>query len=385
MIIKSLLDSDFYKFSMGQVVFFDFPDTIVKYKFTNRGNTQFPIGFADRLKLEVSKLKNIKLQPNEIEWLYNHGDFESLYIEWLAKYQFDENEVVINQVDGQLLIDIFGEWKRIIYWEVILMALISELYFEMTGKNIAADTFSKMEDKGQRLSKANCYWSDFGTRRRFSYEVQDKLVSIMKKYPGFLGTSNPHLAIKHNCNAIGTSAHEANMAMQAIYGIENCNQKWLEHWYNTYDGNLGIALTDTITTDVFLNTFTYEYSNIFDGLRHDSGDPYIWGEKVLNHYNRLGIDPKTKTIVFSDGLTTDKFIKISNHFSPYFKRVIGGIGTHFTNDVGHDPLNIVIKLTEVAANENEDFVPVIKLSDVAGKHNGDVNAIIKAKTILQIT
>jgi nicotinate phosphoribosyltransferase len=188
----------------------------------------------------------------------------------------------------------------------------------------------------------------------------------------------------HGVNAIGTSAHEATMAMQVIYGVRNSNRKWLEHWYNFYRGALGIALTDTVTTDVFLKDFDSLLARIYDGVRQDSACPYTWGRKIIDHYNSLSIDPKSKILVFSDGLTTGKFIDISNCFRPLVKRVVGGIGTHLTNDVGVDPLNIVIKLTHVAPPYNSNLNEVVKLSDVSGKNNGSVDAINNVKYQLEI-
>lgn len=386
MIIKSLLDSDLYKLTMGQVVFFDFPNVWVHYSFTNRGGTQFPPGFADALNMELRELNYLRMSPKESRWMKKLPYFRSAFVEWFSGYQFDYNEVMVTQTGGDLSIDIDGYWYRTIHWEVVLMAMVSELYFKMTGQVMASDAFEKIDIKGKKLEAAGCFWSDFGTRRRFSFEVQNEVVFRMKHYNGFLGTSNPYLAMVHGVNPIGTSAHEATMAMQAIYGVRNSNRKWLEHWYNFYRGELGVALTDTITTDVFLKDFDGLLARIYDGTRHDSNCPYGWGEMILNHYKKIGIDPLTKSLVFSDGLDTDKFIDISKTFSPRVRRVVGGIGTHFTNDVGNNvkPLNIVIKLIQVKTDHNSDFIDVVKLSDVPGKHNGNLNTIIRVKQELNI-
>lgn len=386
MIIKSLLDTDLYKLTMGQVVFFDFPKVWVNYSFTNRGGTQFPPGFAEALNMELQKLSYLRLYSNESDWMYKQSYFRPAFVEWFSGYRFNCNEVMVNQTGGNLSIDIDGYWYRTIHWEVVLMAMVSELYFKMTGQVMASDAFEKIDIKGKKLEKAGCFWSDFGTRRRFSFDVQNEVVSRMKHYKGFLGTSNPYLAMIHCVNPIGTSAHEATMAMQAIYGVRNSNRKWLEHWYNFYRGELGIALTDTITTDVFLKDFDGLLARIYDGTRQDSACPYAWGEKILNHYNKLGISLLTKSLVFSDGLDTDKYINISETFRPRVGRVIGGIGTHFTNDVGNNvkPLNIVIKLTQVKPDHTSNFIDVVKLSDVPGKHNGNSNAIIRVKQELEL-
>lgn len=384
MIIKSLLDTDFYKISMGQVVFFDFPNVWVHYSFTNRGGTQFPPGFADALKSELLELSYLRMSPWESKWMRHLPYFRPAYVEWFSGYQFDYNEVIINQTGGNLSIDVDGYWYRTIHWEVVLMAIVSELYFKMTGQVMAPDSFEKIDNKAKKLETARCVWSDFGTRRRFSFGIQNEVVARMKNYIGFIGTSNPYLAMVHGVNPIGTSAHEATMAMQAIYGVRNSNRKWLEHWYNFYRGELGIALTDTITTDVFLKDFDSLIARIYDGTRHDSADPYIWGKKIINHYEKLGIDPLTKKLVFSDGLNTDKFIDISKVFAPRVRQVVGGIGTHFTNDVGVDPLNIVIKLTKVFVDRSSHPIGVVKLSDTPGKHNGASEDITNVKYQLGI-
>lgn len=384
MIIKSLLDTDFYKISMGQVVFFDFPDVWVHYSFTNRGGTQFPPGFAEALNIQLRGLQFLKMNSGEKHWMRQQPYFRRAFVEWFSGYQFDYNEVMVNQTGGNLSIDINGYWYRTIHWEVVLMAMVSELYFKMTGQVMASDAFEKIDIKGKKLENAGCFWSDFGTRRRFSFDVQNEVVSRMKHYKGFLGTSNPYLAMIHCVNPIGTSAHEATMAMQAIYGVRNSNRKWLEHWYNFYRGELGVALTDTITTDVFLKDFDSLLARIYDGTRHDSADPYVWGEKIIDHYKKLGISPITKSLVFSDGLDTDKFIDISKTFSPRVRRVVGGIGTHFTNDVGVNPLNIVIKLMTVSVDTASPSVGVVKLSDTPGKHNGAPEDIANVKYQLGI-
>jgi nicotinate phosphoribosyltransferase len=288
------------------------------------------------------------------------------------------------QTGGDLTIQIDGYWYRTIHWEVVLMAIVSELYFKMTGQVMASDAFERIDKKAKKLEDAECFWSDFGTRRRFSFEVQNEVVSRMKGHKGFLGTSNPYLAMIHDVNVIGTSAHEATMAMQAIYGVRNSNRKWLEHWYNFYRGVLGIALTDTITTDIFLKDFDSLIARIYDGVRHDSACPYVWGDKMIKHYQSLAIDPKSKTLVFSDGLDTDKFIEISQSFKESVHRVIGGIGTHFSNDVGVKPLNIVIKLAEVSVNVSSPTIDVVKLSDTPGKHNGSPAAIVNVQYQLGI-
>jgi len=257
------------------------------------------------------------------------------------------------------------------------MATISELYYRLMGKLPDQNTQSRMVAKADYLSANGCHWADFGTRRRFSYDVQDLLVQEMRKHPGFMGTSNPHLAMKHNCKPIGTYAHEAVMAMQAAYGHSNCNRMWMEAWVQEYEGDLGIALPDTVTSDHFFrHQFSMFYSKLFDGVRQDSGSPDEFADKAIAHYKSMGIDPRSKRLVFSDGLDVDKLCRLHHKYKDQIM-VQGGIGTNFTNDVGVKPLNMVIKL--VAADFGSGFRKVVKLSDDEGKHTGDDEEIAVCK------
>jgi nicotinate phosphoribosyltransferase len=251
----------------------------------------------------------------------------------------------------------------------------------MTGQSADFEFCARLEKKTNKLVDAGCQWMDFGTRRRFSYQTQSSVVDRMKGATGFLGTSNVHLALKHGVPAKGTSAHEMVMGLSALYGPRGANLAWLKIWSEHFQGLNGIALTDTFTTDVFLRDFGTYYARLFDGVRQDSGCPFEWGNKMITHYQLLGINSKSKTAVFSDGLDTDLFIRLTETFRNYFN-VIGGIGTHLSNDVGVKPLNIVIKLIE--ADLGRGMKNVVKLSDNAGKHTGDVQEIALVKQELGI-
>src|SRR5690606_3733548 len=216
-------------------------------------------------------------------------------------------------------------------------------------------------------------------------EVQDAVVEIMKEYPGFRGTSNPYLARKHGVKAVGTYAHQLPMAMQALYGPKSADRMAMQHWTETYRGNLGIALSDTLTTTAFLNAFDSYYANLFTGVRHDSGDPIAFGERMIAHYEALGIDPTTKVIVFSDSLDVDTAIRIHKHFAGRIRTTMG-IGTHLTADsamTGVRPLNHVIKLASIDFGTGP--IGVVKLSDTAGKESGDPAMIAAVRHILGLT
>lgn len=375
-ILQSMLDDDWYKFTMGSVVFHLFPRAIVTYEFFNRGNISFPTGFGNKLREHVNKLVDLKLTIYESHWMKNIRYIRPTYVEWLKGFRLDPNEVNISQNGGELYVKIHGPWYRTIYWEVKLMALISELYFRMTGQSPEDWWENKIETKAENLFNAGCYWIDFGTRRRFSLNVQERVVQIMRNYRGFLGTSNPYLAFKNGLTPHGTYAHESIMAMSSKYGVRIANKMWMKHWAEHFEGNVGVALTDTFTTEHFLKDFDTYDGRLFDGTRQDSGDPIEWGNKILSHYNKLGINPSNKRMVFSDNLNSEKYINIHNKFKDVAQPV-AGIGTNFTNDVGVKPLNMVIKMT--SADFGYGPVNVVKLSDDKEKNTGNINAIEQAK------
>ena len=381
-IITSVLDNDLYKLTMGSVVFHLFPRARVTYTFINRGKTPFPEGFAEALKNQIWLMSFLGMTRDEKRYLNTIPYLRPTYVEWLSSYRYDPNEVDVSQnASGHLQVTIYGYWYRTIFWEVPLMAVISQLYFEMTGQTTESDYYTKMHYKGSKLAVNKCHWIDFGTRRRFSYHIQDRLVHVMSGYQGCLGTSNVHFAHKYGIPAHGTYAHEYVMGMQALYGARMANEKAIEHWSEHFDGLLGTALTDTFTTANFLKSFGPYAARLFDGVRQDSGDPVKWGDHMLKHYDLLGIPTANKRFVFSDGLDTDLYISLDKKFREHCQPV-GGIGTHFTNDVGVKPLNMVIKLA--TANFGQGKVDVVKLSDNAGKHTGTPEAIVQVKQELGI-
>lgn len=382
-IIRSILDNDLYTFTVGELVFHDFPCAQVKYKFINRNEIPFPRGFDVVYREEIRRMAELALTNNEANWFIKRNPYmRPTYVEWLQGYRFNPDEVSITQDnDGYIEEEIYAPWYRGIMWEVPLLALKSELYFRMTGQKAEVGWMDKMEKKGTALQTAECHWIDFGTRRRFSFDIQDRLVQIMKCYRGFLGTSNAYLAYKHNVTSHGTYSHQGPMGVSALYGVRMANRMWMRHWSNHFDGNVGVTLTDTFTSESFWKDFgTYE-ARLFDGCRQDSGDPYKWGDDMVAHYRRLNIAMSNKRMVFSDNLTTDKYIALDKRFRE-FGQPCGGIGTHFTNDVGRVPLNMVIKLS--SADFGHGPVDVVKLSDDISKATGSLIAIRHAKEELNI-
>ena len=385
--LPSLLDNDFYKFTMQQGVVKLFPDAKTRYQFINRGKHIFPAGFAHALRQAIDAMAGLKLTVDEKKFLLKTCPyFDHAYLDFLQGYCYNPEEVIIEQNGGGLTVFIEGFWYRTILWEVPLMALICELYYKLNRQERISDeeVTERAAQKIEKFKELNITVADFGTRRRYSYQVQTLVVKALKEYGlgTFIGTSNVHLAMLNQTKPIGTHAHEWFMFHAAQYGYKMANSAGLQHWVDVYRGDLGIALSDTYTTKVFFHQFDKMFSKLFDGLRHDSGDAIEFAEKTIRHYQNLGIDPLTKTIIFSDALNYDKVKRIVDFCSGKVGMSFG-IGTNLTNDVGLQPLNIVIKMTEAKPAKSE-WTKVVKLSDEQGKHTGDDQAIHLAKAILNI-
>lgn len=386
-VLPSLLDNDFYKFTMQHAVIKRFPYAKARYQFINRGKHEFPENFAQKLREAVDDMARLRLDYKEKEYLRTTCPYlDPTYLDFLQGYRYDPSEVHIEQNGTDVKVSVEGYWYRTILWEVPIMALICELFYRETGQLRQPDELvvNTVENKISLYKKLGVKFAEFGTRRRHSYEVHDLVVKILReKGTGtFIGTSNVYLAMKYDIKPIGTHAHEWFMFHAAKYGFKMANSMGLEHWVDVYRGDLGIALTDTYTTDVFFEQFDKKFAKLFDGVRHDSGDPLEFGDKTINHYKKLGIDPLTKTIIFSDGLNYEKVERIVQHC----KGRIGlsfGIGTDLTNDVGLKPMNIVLKMTE-AQPENANWTGVVKLSDEPKKHTGSIVDIDLAIQLLHI-
>ena len=378
-IVKSVLDTDLYKISMGQFVLFQHPEVEVRYQLFNRGNTPFPPGFELRLTEAVEKMANLKAEPAELEFLQRACPWiKPSYLDWLSTFRFNPREVAISQSEGRLDILCEGPWYRTIYWEVPLMATLSEMFFATTNQQPLPGWQERAREKAILLSRHGVSWADFGTRRRYAYSVQEEALRQAMAVPAttLVGTSNVHFAHKMGLKAIGTMAHEIFMALAAIFGYPIANRLAMEGWVREFDGRLGIALPDTFTTDVFLRDFSWQFAKQFDGVRQDSGDPQLFVEKIVNHYQKLGINPLEKTIVFSDGLTAEKAVELADYCRGRIKCSFG-IGTNITNDVGVKPLNIVIKVV-AARKAGWPWLPAGKLSDDTGKWTGNDPRVFEA-------
>ena len=384
--LQSILDNDFYKFTMQQCVVKLFSRAKARYRFINRGKHSFPEGFAETLKQSVHAMGLLKLTKEEKQWLaFTCPYLDPVYLDFLEGYCYDPSEVKIVQQGDQLDVFIEGYWYRTILWEVPLLCLISENYYALHSQQRESDeaVIEKTRNKIEAYGDLGVSIAEFGTRRRHSFRVHQMVVSALKQYgKTFVGTSNVHLAMVNQTKPIGTHAHEWFMFHAAKYGFKVANIMALEHWVDIYRGDLGIAVSDTFTTDEFYEVFDKKFAKLFDGVRHDSGDPLEFADKTIQHYKGKCVDPLSKTFIFSDALDLQKVRQIA----AYCQNKIGisfGIGTNFTNDVGLKPMNIVIKMTE-ALPEAEPWTPVVKLSDVPGKQSGDEHTIKLAREVLGV-
>ncbi|MGV3656337.1 MAG: nicotinate phosphoribosyltransferase [Chitinophagaceae bacterium] len=383
----SILDNDFYKFTMQQAVVKLFPKAKARYRFINRGQHAFPDGFAQVLQQSVNAMSGLKLTKAEKEYLSITCPYlDPVYLDFLQGYCYDAGEVKITQTGADVEVSVEGYWYRTILWEVPILSLISELFYQTQNLQRAsnADVAAQAKNKIEKYKALGVTVADFGTRRRHSYEVHKTVVDALKQYGDgtYVGTSNVHFAMLQGGKPIGTHAHEWFMFHAAKYGFKMANTLALEHWVDVFRGDLGIALSDTFTTDEFFEQFDKKFAKLFDGVRHDSGDPVEFAQKTIAHYLSLGINPQTKTIIFSDSLNYERVLRIAE----FCRGKIGmsfGIGTNLTNDVGLKPMNIVMKMVE-ALPEGEPWTPVVKLSDERGKYTGSEQTILLAKNSLGI-
>ena len=363
-----------------------FPKAKARYQFINRGRHAFPDGFAEALRQSIDAMGGIKLTKEEKQWLAVTCPYlDPVYLDFLQGYCYNPAEVSIQQNGADVSITVEGYWYRTILWEVPILCLVSENFYALSPecRNEDAQVIESTKKKMEAYNELGVTIAEFGTRRRHSYQVHQIVVETLKKYGRtFAGSSNMHFAMINQTKPIGTHAHEWFMFHAAQYGFKMANTVALEHWVDVYRGDLGIALSDTYTTEEFFEIFDKKFAKLFDGVRHDSGDPVEFARKTVQHYQNLGINPLTKTIIFSDALHLEKV----NRIADFCQGKIGmsfGIGTNFTNDVGIKPMNIVMKMTE-ALPEGQQWTPVIKLSDEPGKHSGDHKMIELAKTVLRI-
>lgn len=376
-IINSLLETDLYKFSMGQAIYHQFPDYKTTWTFKCRNkDVKFTPAMVEEIKEQIKAYCNLRFAEDELEYLDNIKWFKGSYIDFLRIWRprFEDFEITTDAECG-LSIETKGTWLNTSMYEIPTLAIVNEVYFRMQyDYDKLLESFKERLDvKFDNLKFGHWFagnFSEFGLRRRLSAEAQELAIEkfshlndTMHSASHFIGTSNVYLAKKYGLLPVGTMAHEWIMCVgQGNHKHNPAYSNWyaLDAWVKEYGILNGTALTDAITTDCFLKDFQLTYATLFSGVRHDSGDPIEWGEKMIEHYELLGIDPKTKTLLFSDSLNFEKADKIFRHFNGRCK-VAFGIGTYLANDTKVEPLNIVMKTT--ACNGQD----VAKISDTPGK------------------
>ncbi|MBQ2509794.1 MAG: nicotinate phosphoribosyltransferase [Erysipelotrichaceae bacterium] len=373
-IIHSLLENDLYKFSMGQAIYHHFSDykTTWTFKCRNEG-VRFTPEMIKEIKHQIRLYCALRFTEEELQYLNDIRWIKGSYVDFLRLWEPRYEDFSIGTDDsGDLIMETYGTWLNTSMYEVPALAIVNEVYFRMAYdydelfadfKKKAAEKIAKLQQGEYELGS----YSEFGLRRRLSGEAQDYIVRELAKAEvkgsRFVGTSNVYLAKKYGLTPVGTMAHEWIMCVGQGDHKHNpaySNYFALDAWVNEYGVLNGTALTDTITTDCFLRDFRLTFATLFSGVRHDSGDPIEWGEKMLKHYEFLGIDPRTKTLLFSDSLNFEKVTKIYRHFKDSCK-VAFGIGTYLSNDTSKGALNIVMKVTKCNGQD------VAKISDVEGK------------------
>ncbi len=402
-VIKSFLDTDLYKITMHAAVHKNFPDAIVSYNFTNRTPEKKLTNEAlDWLRSQIELLGELRFSKDEIEYLKEAVPYlPQEYFQFIQDFRLSPKDQVfiIVEDDNKLDLKVNGKWQDTILYEIPLLALISEAYFRFVDTDWNLDgQVEKIQDKAKRLIDAKIPFSEFGTRRRRSFEAQELIVKSITSYTEtlpadekglFLGTSNVLFAKEFNVKPIGTVAHEWMMGIASITDdYRSANKDSLKYWVDTFGPeHAGLALTDTFGTDDFLKYFIPPYSDCYTGVRQDSGDPLLYAEKIANHYyNKLGLEKFSKLICFSDSLDVDKAILYKKKADEVGLKSIFGIGTNFTNDFKRlsdgsksEPLNIVIKICEANGN------PSVKISDNLGKNTGDPATVERVKRELGYT
>ena len=373
MMIHTILDTDLYKFTTSYAYIKLFPYAIGTFSFKDRDETVYTEAFLSKLKAEVANLANVALTDKELEYMTRNCRFlPPVYWEWLSSFRFQPEKIDIHlDKEHHLNIEITDYLYKSTLYEVPLLAIVSEIKNQIQG-NVAntEEIICKLSEKVVLSNEHQLSFSEFGTRRRFSFDVQDRVISYLKKSAHYCtGTSNCYFAMKYEMKMMGTHPHEWFMSHGAQFGYKHANYIALENWVNVYDGDLGIALSDTYTSDIFLTNLSRKQAKLFDGVRCDSGNELEFIDKLTARYKELGIDSTTKTIVFSNALDFGKALEIQEYCRGKI-RCAFGIGTNLTNDTGFKPSNIVMKLTQCKMNVNQEWRECVKLSDDIGKHIG---------------
>ena len=385
--ILSILDTDLYKFSTSYSYMKLYPEAEGTFSFTDRNKIEHTEDFVTNLKLKFAKLSGLSFSFNEKQWcIKNIPYIPEVYWEWLRWFRFDLEKIIVWLDDEKHLhIEVTDKLYKVTLYEVPILAIVSELYSRAQGVVNVSEAIDKLDKKINIANENGLKFSEFGTRRRYSAALHELIVQRLKeKCPiNCVGTSNVYFAMKYNMTPIGTFPHEWIMFHGACWGYQEANYLGMRDWVRTYDGNLGIFLMDTYTSKVGLKNMSLKFAKLFDGVRCDSGDEYLIGNEVIKRYKELGIDPTSKTIVFSNALDFEKYLDIHNYFNGRI-RISAGIGTNITNDTGLKPANIVMKLSKCRINQNQEWRKCIKISDDLGKQLGDNREFEIARDLLDL-
>ena len=390
----SILDTDFYKFTTSYAAMMKFPQAEAVFEFKDRARRPRTQKFLTELKRvlkefsEKTVVNGRTIDDAAMKWLCEKIPFmPAFYWEWLSQFHFDYSKMdPFLDKDNVLGFYVWDNWYKSSLYEIPCMFITAETE-NITNGNIYKvskdDVIARLKPKVELANSCGLKFSEFGTRRRFSQAVQETVCEYLSENSKTCtGTSNVYFAMKYGMKPMGTHPHEFFQAHQ-IYGFRSMNYMALKHWSDIYSGNLGTALTDTVTSDVFLQNFTMQYAKLFDGVRQDSGDEFEFVDKFVAKYKELGIDPMTNTIIFSNALDFPKAAKIQEYCAGKIKCAFG-IGTNLTNDTGFKAENIVMKMTKFRLNNREPWLDVIKISDDFGKHMGNEKLIEMAKYQLGI-
>lgn len=387
MIINSILDNDLYVFSVSYVFFKNFPDASGVMEFKDRNNTVYTPEFVEKLKEELKNLENLSLTNEEFFYLiYKIPYIPEHYFEWLRGFRFDFSKFNIwLDEEGHLHITVEDKLYKAGFYEIPTLAIVSELTSMMNGYDVDMESMLKRLDEKIELSnKEQLIFSEFGTRRRHSFEVHEEVIKRIKEKALYCsGTSNVYFAMKYDMTPIGTMNHFFIEFIGSQFGYNLANQIAMQVWSDTYRGSLGTFLTDTYTTKAFFNNLDKYHALLYDGVRQDSGDEFEFADKIINRYLELGVDPTKKLIVFSNALDFPKFLEIKKYCEGKIKAV-AGIGTNLTHDTGYPHPNIVMKLIFSRMNNKQKNRHCVKLSDDLGKHQGDPEEVELCKRILEI-
>lgn len=367
-IITSLLDTDFYKFNMHQLIFHKFQDLTGEYHFKCRNkDVVFTDEMVEEINAQIDHLCTLTFKKEELDYLHSISFIKDDYLEFLKTFKLHRDYVKCYKENNELVCVVLGPCYLAMPFEIYLLEIINEVYFRLKYNydELLLQAKRRLNEKISKMQNGTYTFrfAEFGCRRRLSHDFQDYMVhEFVTKTNNCVGTSNVYLAMKYKVTPIGTYAHELVQMYQGIKGLDLAkgNYYTLKDWYDEYQGANGIALTDTLTTDVFLLDFDKHFASLYRGVRHDSGDQYLWGEKIIKHYESLGINPKEKTLLFSDSLNFDKAQALYDYFISRVN-VSFGIGTYCSNDTDVPALNIVLKLQRINGQ------PVAKISDANGK------------------